>query len=135
MAFFDFLKPKPKLPKKGDTVICIDDRDWNTSLTNIRLEYNKKYEVLGIIKHCHGYALDINARNSSGRYTSCSCGNDIPGSGIHWAKLARFKIATAEEASESREDENEDDIDDKIANAILEENYELAGELNERKNS
>jgi len=54
--------------------------------------------------------------------------------------LERFRIATEEEASEFREGENEDegdidDIDNKIANAILEEDYELAGELTERKNN
>lgn len=137
MGFFDFFKAKPKA---GDIVICIDDRNWNSDITNITLQYNKKYKLLDILKICHGYALDIGGRVSNGSYTSCTCRKSIQGRGIHWAGLERFRIATEEEASEFREGENEDegdidDIDNKIANAILEEDYELAGELTERKNN
>ena len=94
--------------KKGDVVVCIDDRDWNIGNTTIILVYNKKYKLVDVLSSCHGYVYDIGGRiidTSKSLYTSCSCRANIPGANIHWAGSFRFRIATEEEVEEFETEE------------------------------
>ena len=132
-------KQKGEEVKIGDTVKCIDDRNWNSGNDNLWLQYGKSYVVLDIIYTdcCNTLCYDIGARNNES-FTSCSggkCkGSRIPGHGIHWAGAFRFAKSIAEEAKESKKESKS--ISKTAAKKLLDralelEEYEEASRLQE----
>lgn len=117
--------------KIGDTVRCIDDRGWNGDATDIKLIYNKKYRIQGMIKCpcCQELCFDINGRFFDlSKYTNCSVGNtDIPGQGIHWAAARRFDKAIGNAAEETAI--NKEEKKKELEKALAEEDYKKAAQL------
>jgi hypothetical protein len=124
-----FSKFKKNNVKKGDIIVCIDDRKWNVS-TTISLQYNQKYKVDDIMSMCHGYCYDIGGRFTSDQtHTVCNqCRASIPGIGIHWAGAFRFRKATEEEAEEFNR-ESKENTQTNLDEAVEAEDYELAEKL------
>lgn len=91
--FFKSFKKKPKYALAGDTVECIDDRDWNGSPQNMHILYGKYYKILQVLKcpDCGEVSYDIGVRfDEKSSYTTCGT-HRMPGQGIHWAKYQRFE--------------------------------------------
>ena len=118
--------------KKGDIVVCIDDRGWNNGITSIILTYNKKYRLVDVLSTCHGHVYDIGGRfiisSSDAQYTICTCDKFIPGAGIHWAGSFRFRIAPEEEVEEFNTNEKAK-TKVNLDTALDTENHELAEKL------
>ena len=118
-------KKRKEYAKVGDTVKCIDDRDWNSDFQNMNIVYGNKYKVFNVLicPTCGSVCYDIGGRFTPSKYhssyTSCNKKHDLPGYGIHWAGAFRFE-KSVESASE---------IEAKMEQAVEVENYELAEEL------
>ncbi|HWY33226.1 MAG TPA: hypothetical protein VNX68_01190, partial [Nitrosopumilaceae archaeon] len=86
----------------GDTVKCIDDREWNRIAQSVNLVFGHTYKIRQIIKcpSCGGYSYDIGCRfDNKSLFTSCTLNGtqiDMPGQGIHWA--GNFRFARFEES-------------------------------------
>lgn len=127
MGFWNIFKPKPKF-SVGDTVKCIDDRNWNETTTDMDLTYGKSYNVLelGVTSCCGHKIIDIGARYiNPNLFSYCgSCNKPIQGKGIYWVseyKFAHKKLNTLTDVNEA--------IDDAIAS----EDYEKAANLRDLK--
>lgn len=125
-----FWKKKENAFSPGDIVVCIDDRKWNSPNNSEDIIFNKKYKIKGVCpKSCHGNSYDIGIRFVSDLYTNCNqCHIELPGLRIHWAGHFRFRKATEQEEREYYK-EQEDEINKKIQEMLLEEKYEEAAEL------
>lgn len=106
---FNWFKKKEKI-KVGDILVCIDDRDWGHSLPT--LKYGEKYKVLNLLVSPYGdkiLCVDFGSKIDSGelnQFINCAaCKTEIPGLGIHWAKISRFRKATEEEIEEFEKNE------------------------------
>jgi hypothetical protein len=131
MKIFDIFKKEQKF-SIGDIVICIDDRPFGNSIPP-PLIYKKKYKILDIFitSCCKEMGFDVGLNNTYS-YTKCYCHIEMkfPGKGIHWASSKRFRKATPEEAKVYYQ-EQEQEIKDKIQQAVEEENFEEAQKLQE----
>ncbi len=125
-----FWKKKDKTFSPGDIVVCIDDRDWNGPNNSENIIFNKKYKIQSVCPtNCHGNSYDIGIRFVSDLFTRCNvCTKDLVGIRIHWAGHFRFRKASEYEAREYYK-EHEEEISEKILEAISEENYEEAARL------
>lgn len=125
-----FWKKKDKAFSPGDIVVCIDDRNWNGPNNAENIVFNKKYKVKNVCPmNCHGNSYDIGIRFVSDLFTTCNnCHKSLPGIRIHWAGHFRFRKASEDEEREYYK-EHEEEISEKILEAISEENYEEASRL------
>lgn len=133
MNFKNLFKRNPKI-KVGDTVRCIDDRDWgDPEYTNIQLQYGKTYKILDIlIAGCCGTTcFDIGGRFTiSHQLTHCGdCSIDIQGKGIHWADSKRFALHTGAEEEAKEETVDKEKLKKKLDKALASEDYEKATKL------
>lgn len=115
---------KNKSLKPGEWGRCVDDRDWNSPDTDIKLVYGKNYKILNAIKCpcCNKPSYDIGAKFlNKTSFTVCKFKHGvIPGQGIHWAHGFRFEKA---------DEMSKDEIEEELQKAIEEEKYEKAQEL------
>lgn len=97
-VIFEWFFPKMEL-KTGDWLIYKDDVEIDFSLCTTSLKYNQVVKLLEI-KHVDGILIvDIGLRykdtNTFSINTKTGC--YIPGQGIRWLKMERFRVATDEE--------------------------------------
>ena len=135
MSLLNLFKKKPKF-KVGDTVKCIDDRNWNGPATDIKLIFGKTYKILDITytSCCNEMCLDIGGRFvDTKQFTVCGVGKckhiEIQGMGVHWASSKRFALHTGAEEEEKEEALDKEKLKKKLEKAIAIEDYQKATKL------
>lgn len=114
--------------KKGDIAICVNDGLLPTSNPNRNqppLRKNMEYIIHGVYTcECGSTRLDVGISNKNG--TFCRCGAlSSPKIGIWWCSSERF----VKKQTKSEENNNEEELEIAIQEAIEMEDYERAVEL------
>jgi len=94
--------------KKGDKILCIDDRPKSPKLPSPPLTFRKEYiaKDLQACPKCGLWSVDVGFHTPDGKnkFTRCDCDGYLPGGGIHWCDARRFAKKVSEEDENAKEE-------------------------------